>query len=533
MDGLDWGIVALFLLGMIGIGIFTSRRSTDSSDFYVGGGKVPWWLSGVSHHVSGHSGVVFVAYAAIAYKLGFVMYIWWAVPIGIATILGAFITAPRWPRLRKYLGIQSPTEYMKVRYGLPSQQLIVWLGVLFKLLDIGAKWASMGILLNGFTGLPIWAGIIISGLVSTIYITIGGMWADMITDFVQFVVQLVAGIVMLIGVGQVLGHMGLNYFSMWHRLNELTPGFSAPFRPLGNQYSGLWVALYGLNTFLNYNGGNWNLAARFISTENGKEARKASILSGLLYFIWPLLIFAPMWAAPLLPATAHLAKPAAQLYPLLTSEFLPHGLIGLVMAALFASTMGMTVSDINTLSAVVQRDIVAVIRPSTLNISGRKTLLIARVSTVVLMVLTIVVGFNQNAFGGVIGLVLDWWGAMVGVLGIPLLLGLFKPFRHSNGGVTFASVLVGAIVFGLQKADPHLVSVDWGTTLPLLVTAAIYIVGGLVVRAMHRELNPAAQEMLDYISDPTSVPAAIMADGSANDAVDHTQDEDVPVRVQP
>lgn len=121
---------------------------------------MPWWLSGVSHHVSGHSGVVFVAYAAIAYNLGFTMYVWWALVIALATLIGARIFAPGWPRLRQKLGIQSPTEYLKMRYGLPAQQTIAWLGVLMKLVDIGAKWASLGVLMHGFTGVPIWLGIL-------------------------------------------------------------------------------------------------------------------------------------------------------------------------------------------------------------------------------------------------------------------------------------------------------------------------------------------------------------------------------------
>lgn len=66
MSTLDWVVVGLCFLVMIGIGIYSKRMASSSEDFFVGGGKVPWWLSGVSHHVSGHSGVVFVGYAGIA-----------------------------------------------------------------------------------------------------------------------------------------------------------------------------------------------------------------------------------------------------------------------------------------------------------------------------------------------------------------------------------------------------------------------------------------------------------------------------------
>lgn len=75
MQTLDWIVVGLFFLIMIGIGLYSYKVNRSSSDFFVGGGKVPWWLSGVSHHVSGHSGVVFVAYAGICYQYGFTMYV--------------------------------------------------------------------------------------------------------------------------------------------------------------------------------------------------------------------------------------------------------------------------------------------------------------------------------------------------------------------------------------------------------------------------------------------------------------------------
>src|SRR5690625_2896617 len=139
MEFLDYIVLGLFFLLLIGIGVASFRKVSSSDDFFVGGGQVPWWLAGVSHHVSGYSGVVFVAYAGIAYTLGFTIYIWWALPVAIACLSGAFIFAPRWSRLREGLNIQSPTEYLATRYDVPAQQLIAWSGVGLKLFDVGAK----------------------------------------------------------------------------------------------------------------------------------------------------------------------------------------------------------------------------------------------------------------------------------------------------------------------------------------------------------------------------------------------------------
>lgn len=496
MHALDWMVVGLFFLGMVAIGVWSRRKSSDSGDFFVGGGKVPWWLSGVSHHVSGHSGVVFVAYAAIAYTLGFTIYVWWALVITVATLIGARLIAPRWPRLRQRLGVQSPTEYLRMRYGLPAQQLIAWLGVLMKLLDIGAKWASIGILMNGFTGIAVWQGILLAGVVSMAYITIGGLWADLLTDFVQFAVQLVAGIVIAVGVAGALSDRGLSYLTMWGPLEEASPGFSDPFN---GSYTMLWAALYLFAKTFEYNGGNWNLAARFLATSDGKEARKAELLSSALYLVWPLLIFAPMWAGRLL--FPDLENPAADLYPTLTQTYLPAGLVGLVIASMFAATMGMTVSDINTLAAVTQRDILPVLsrKFAELKESGASSLGLARVLTVLFTALTVAVGLNADSFGGVLGLVIPWFGALVGITGVPLVLGLFRTFRHTDGPWTIASVVLGFLSFVLiQTTD--LVPADLNVALPLIVTSLVFVVGGLVNRAGDREVPADVDEMLLYVS---------------------------------
>lgn len=511
---LDWIVVGLFFLVMIGIGFYAKSKASDSEDFFVGGGNVPWWLSGVSHHVSGHSGVVFVGYAAIAYTLGFTMYVWWAVVIGLATLIGAFWLAPRWPRLRQKLGIQSPTEYLKVRYGLPAQQFIAWLGVLQKLIDIGAKWASIGILMSGFTNgaVPVWLGILLAGAVSMIYITIGGLWADLLTDFMQFIVQAAAGVVIAIGVAGALGAKGLNYFNMWGELDKVTKDFSAPFN---GSYTALWCALYLFVKTFEYNGGNWNLAARFIATSRGSEAKKAELLSSLLYFLWPLLIFAPMWAAPLLTPEGWLkgadgkAKTQfleANLYPWLTQTYLPDGMVGLVMAAMFAATMGMTVSDINVLAAVTQRDILPVLSPKFEEIKeGPKSLFVARIITVAFTIVTLIVGLNNAQFGGVIGMVIGWFGALVGITGAPLILGLFRQFRWVSGPWVFLAMAVGLTGFAATQIWPKAPMMsDIKTALPLFLTVTVYLIGNYVNKARGFQPSREVEEMLTYISTDDS-----------------------------
>ena len=136
MEIIDWIVLGAYFILLIGIGISAYRKVSNSADFFTAGGKLPWWLSGVSHHVSGYSGAVFVAYAGIAYTHGFTLYIWWACGVATATFIAAFVTAPKWASLRQKYNIQSPTEYLRIRYNLKTQQTIAWSGVIIKIFDI-------------------------------------------------------------------------------------------------------------------------------------------------------------------------------------------------------------------------------------------------------------------------------------------------------------------------------------------------------------------------------------------------------------
>lgn len=136
---LDYIFIAAFFVSMIVIGVISYYKNKNADDYFVAGGNIPWWLAGISHHVSGHSGAVFVAYAAVAYTHGFTMFVWWALPVGLAIIITAGIFPPYWVRLRKNFKVQSPLEYLKVRYNLTTQQVIAWSGVLLKVFDVGTN----------------------------------------------------------------------------------------------------------------------------------------------------------------------------------------------------------------------------------------------------------------------------------------------------------------------------------------------------------------------------------------------------------
>lgn len=487
----DWIVLGLFFLLMVGIGIWSFRQISGTQDFFAAGGKMPWWLSGISHHMSGYSAAVFVAYAGVAYTYGFTLYIWWAVPVSIAIFVGALFIAPRWSRLRQRLNIESPMEYLSTRYNVPTQQLMAWSGVLLKLFDVGAKWAAIAVILNVFAGIPMSVGIILSGMISLIYSAIGGLWADAWTDFAQFIVQLIAGIAMFVIVLVKLGGLGA-ITGIW---DKLPPAHS---QPLAGPYTLGFVLAYLLIDFLSYNGGTWNLAQRYIASPRGSDARKAAILSGTLYLIWPLILFFPMWAAPLFYQNL---KDPTQSYSLMTMEMLPHGLIGLVLASMFAHTMAMTTSDANAITSVITRDILPVLSKKYRTLSERSALIIARAAMVTFVVLTLIVAIYSGSFGGILSLLIVWFGALVGPISIPMLLGLLPAFKHSGSKAAIVSWAGGIITFIIVK---YILAVGTATLVasPVLVSIILFIGLGLLDR--NTLVSPQVTKLLDSLNEDVS-----------------------------
>lgn len=492
MHWLDYAMVAAFFVVMLIIGFVSKKSVKSSADFFVGGGKIPWWLSGISHHVSGYSGVVFVGYAGIAYAQGISIYFWWAVNIAVAVVVGAVLFAPRWPRLRRALGIQSPTEYLKIRYNQTAQLIVAISGVIVKLLDVGAKWASMGILLYGFTGIPIWVGIVVSSLVSLVYISVGGLIADLWTDFAQFIVQIVAGLALFIGVLMHLGEFGLNFMSVFSALPEAS---TAVFNAGRGQGSMSWTLLYFFVVLLSYSGGTWNLAARFISTPNDKDAKKAAFLSGGLYLIWPFVLFFPMWCGPLLFPGLTQGQAEASLYAMLTNKFLPVGLIGLVLASMFANTLSMCTSDANTISAVLTRDILPIFKPELRDMEEKKSLWYARATTIIFTAMTILVALFRDQLGGVTGLILTWFAALLGPTAIPLLLGLLPRFKHCDAKAAIYSMIGGLAIFAATKMGLKL-EADIALIAPLATSFVIFSGVGLYNKYIAKKPVPEEVEKL-------------------------------------
>ncbi|MBD3385411.1 Na+:solute symporter [candidate division KSB1 bacterium] len=474
LTSVDYTVVGVYAVLMALIGYIAKRMVKNTSDYFAGGKKVPWWLAAISHHVSGYSAFAFVGLGTLAYGSGISAWTFFGPPIFIAMMMGAFLWAPRWSRM----DILTPVQYLEQRYNNTVRQVFGWSGIGIKFVDEGVKLYSLAIIVHVATGWPLNQVIVACGIITIIYLFFGGLWATMLTDFVQFILQF--GITLIL-VPMVLGAVG---------------GFSGLIDQMPVDHRGLFSArvsptflfVYSFVIILSYNGGTWGLAQRFYSIGKPGQARKAALLSAGLFLFYPLAVYIPMWAAHSL--IGHVENPE-HTYMLVAQKILPQvspGLLGLLIASMFAATMSMIDSDISALSAVFTKDIYQ--RTFNKNASDKILLRVGMITTVVFGSLSIAAALLTVHLQGAFNAMVEWFAAILGPVSLPLLLGMLfrKPtwrgalWSWASGFMTFIFFKYGwTPLTGLDSTFALY------TGMELLVSFIVFMISGEIGRKTPEE----------------------------------------------
>ncbi|MGD8780818.1 MAG: Na+:solute symporter [Ignavibacteria bacterium] len=476
LQSADYLVILIYTVLVSLLGYYAKSKVKNIEDYFAGGRSVPWWMAAVSHHMSGYSAFAFVGHATVAYMSGFSIWTFFAVPIFIAMIIGAYVWAPKWVRLN----VVTPVEYLEERFDLKTRKLFAWSGIGIKFIDEGVKLYSLAVIVHVVTGFQIELTIIVCGLVTMLYIMFGGLWATMLTDFMQFVVQFVTSLILVYAVLVAVG--GWN--NMWASLPE---GHSSIF---SDAISPWFMLVYLLVIILSYNGGTWGLAQRFYSIGKPSDAKKAAILSACLYLIYPIAIYVPIWSARLVIGEIENPEHA---YVLVAEKFFSQispGMIGLFVSSIFAATMSMISSDLNSLAAVFTKDIYQ--KSININASEKKLISIGMLSTIVLGVLTIVSALITIHLEGAFNTMVEWYAAILGPISIPLLFGMI--FRKPTWRGAIYSWVAGFLAFVIAKYGVPMITGQettfaFYTGMELLVSFSVFYFEGIISKQTSDEIE--------------------------------------------
>lgn len=404
----DHIVIAGYFVLLTLVGLYFWKRMKQASDFFTGGSRIPWWLAGISFYLTGFSAFTFVAYSEMAYRYGFVA-VTLAWSSAVAMVAGTLFLASRWRRAR----IISPVEFLEARYNKQIRQALAWTGLPLKVIDDGLKIYATGVFVSVGMGFDLRTSIVVSGAVMLLYTFMGGLWAVVVTDFVQFII-LTLGVVVLFPL--VFAGSGLGVLTQ-----GTPPGFLAP---VNAPFSPLYVFAFYLLILLSYNG-NWAFAQKFYSVRDEREARKAGLLAAALKIIGPPLFILPAMAArSLMPELMTPPNSPQYTYAALSLRYLPAGLMGLMIAAMFSATMSTLSGDYNVMASVITEDIYR--RLFDKNASQRRLVVVGRLATLLVGALTIAIGVSLigAARKGLFEVMVTVFGLFVGPMLIPMLLGL-------------------------------------------------------------------------------------------------------------
>lgn len=480
---LDYAVIAAFFAVMIGVGVYYSRKSKSSDQFFGNDKTVPWWLSGVSFYMNSFSALAFVMYSALAYKFGWVPVTvsWLSVP---AVLLGAWFLAVRWRRAAK----GSPIDYIAERYTPSMCRTLAILGLPMQLLDNALKLLAIGTVVGVGMGFPLFWSICISGVIIVLYTFLGGLKATLTCDFIQFLVILAVIFTLPFMCLEKLAACGapgtspptiIDGFRVF--LDKVPAGF---FDFTNGKYTWVYMLVFfccvgsTLST-------NWSLVQRYYSTKSEKDAKKMAYLVAALLFLGPPIFFFPAMAARVfMPGI-----PEDQMngvYALVCREVLPVGMIGMVIAAMFSATMSSLAGNFNAAAAVLTNELLGV-GGSRSRTSERSKLVVARLATVfvggAVIALTFVMQYAQGA-DDLFNLSNKVFGVFLPPIAIPMLCGIFvRKFSKRSGLMGLVGgIAVGLAIFivGAKPELAYLREMIWIFPATALATIVFLFIGTAV-----------------------------------------------------
>ena len=485
----DYGILLVYMIMVLSVGVYVSRFNRASGDYFKGGGQVPWVLAGLSLFISGFSAFMFVGAAGVTYGNGGGALLLFSLAFP-AYMLGYWIYGPLWRRTR----IDTPMQFLQRRYSPSTTYVYSLLAIIPNVLTLGIWLYMLCIFVSsalGFQDLTVSLGgqsfsgfqmtVLVTGAVLVTYSVLGGLWAVMVTDAVQFIILLVISLVLFPAAFAFLGD-GSFSAGVSRLFQESPEGYFSI--NLADQPPVFWIA-YLLNVVMGYNV-NWHIAQRYYSVGDERDTRKMALWCAVLGLVLPMLWILPVLTTPILfPDMAalwpHLAKPSEAAFVSIALAVLPHGLLGIMVAAIFAATMSSADTSFNWLGAVITKDVLVPIsrRLKGMDPSERAQLLMGKLSVAIMGLFSIWVAFNMDKYGGAFDVYLRADSIYKPAMFVPVMLGLVYTRTPWWSGI--AAVLGGVLAIVLVGVGAQLAQGGGASVLDAVFSNLEITLGGVVL----------------------------------------------------
>lgn len=451
---LDYVILGLYALSMVGIALYTRNRSKSVDDFLLAGKKgLNGWMTAFAYGTTYFSAVIFIGYAGKFGQAYGLASVW--IGIGnaiIGSLIAWLVLAKRTKNMTTRLSAKTMPEFFEKRYGSKNLKLVSAIIIFLLLIPYSASvYNGLSSLFGIVFNIPGWIIMIILAVLTALYLFFGGYFATALSDFIQ-------GIIMLIGVVLMLFFF-LNHENVNWNLSSIVANPELNWVTFSSANKGIYgntVSLLSLIFLTSF--GVWALPQtihKYYAIRDKKAITQGTVVSTIFALIIGFGAYFVGGLSSLFPETVGVG--GDNIIPIMLNIVIPMGLMGIIAVLILSASMS-TLSSVSLASASV----VAVdIYKGTINkeASDNKVNWTMRILCLVFILISVVLAilnekFQITAIAYMMGIS---WGTLAGCFMGPYVLGVIS--KKVTKSATWASIISSLVLtvalilfFGYHKS---------------------------------------------------------------------------------
>lgn len=518
LSGLDYALMGLYMLFLLGMGLYYRGFAQENMEnYFLGGRKMKGWMNGTSYAVTCMNADVAPAYCGMTVITGTFICWWYLSRFGLALMIGGLLFAVCWRRLK----IFTSPEFYELRFtGNPAAAMRAWVSFRSAFIAVVA-WTGAGLLgltkvsevLLGWSRFETFLVVI---PIILIYVVLSGYMGVVMSDLIQTAIMIVSSLVLMAMVWADFGGPTGLYQALVTQFGTQVVSWHPP---VSHEMLGLvGIIAWTVGTSVGYGGDLAPMAGamegqRLLSCRNSREATRM--------YVWTQVVLFLMLAVLTLPALGAMAKwpglydgsiDKELAYGLLLGHYLPSGLLGLALVAMFASIMSTVDSNMNFGAQVFINDIYR--RFIKRGADMQHYMGVGRIVMVAIMGLSLAVALSATN-------VIDIAVFMLGLSSAELSAnwGQWWWWRF-NGKARLAASFGGPVVFLLNKYLVFAYWIDAGQDAPYVIVLSSIALTCLLWIAVALSTKPEPEEkLLAFYRDARPMgwwgPIAIKVDGTS------------------
>lgn len=429
VNGFDFAVISLYLLGLVILGFWVGKNRKSSEDYFLAGRDLNWKMIGLAIFGTNISPLMLISASGVAYAYGMVAnnFEWLAF---IFLILMAMVFLPHYLSTR----ISTMPEFIYKRFGAPSRNVLSWIIFVQITIGVGAVLFAGSILLGQLLQWPMWISLILMTIISASFTIAGGLKAVVITDAFQSIFMIIIcslltgiGLYEVGGFGELFNLVPEGHWELFKPADD--PNYPWPAIVFGYPVMAIW-----------YWCTNQTIVQGALGAKNLVEAQKGILFTAYLKILVPIIFFLPGIICLALHPDL---KNSDDAFMTMVGNYLPNGLIGLVVSMLMAALISTVNSMLNSASTIFTLDIYQ--NKINRNASDKQLRNTGRLITGLVALMAIFIAFGLDAVEGMnlFDLINSIFSFLSPSLAAVFILGVF--WKNATSKAAFYTLIIGNI----------------------------------------------------------------------------------------